>query len=655
MNELSSHRRRLVDHFGRMDPEMRTQLARRYDASAEDAVALAQRFCEAPEAVRTVVATAIEGDEDAQKLIEALAFDHDLLVDIGWASRSARTTVKELGLAVRGDPDAGPLEHEMPAAIAAVIAPLLQGTFTTIPTLLGACDAERVARVASAHGVHADNNVETVLALSEWFAAPERTDDLVMMLSNPEYLGAALMVLELGGICYWQEVFGHDLHENPEYGDNVVALMPSDEREFERHVADTLLDLGVIFRVEQEDSAPMVAIPEELWNALWMIGRNWLLEWTAQTSNDLGDQATRRLSEPPAGDLQPALKWLMCEARRGRLKASAGKLSADSRGYLRERGDFDEEQWEARLDLAMELSAIRVRKTREVIDNPTFRQVVDLPRPAFCRQVLFDWCTGYVGAGVDRALPVALGLDDEWRKDVVRFLRRRNEFVPIWMGHEGVEHRMTGCGYLRDGPPPADDRFMMEIGLANGTVWSAKLVWLDLLSVLESGMWYPKTTIAELLQLATGLAIFSQLIHVLQEPGMAYYLPVQRASFVSDHFQTPRFEAWVDDVVHYLFEPIGAARIAEDGASVWLDTSNLRVESPPGLPDDTREQLIAEIFGDPEMEFRIPTQSASTLHRVSDPHEDSVVDLDLPLEQVCRQVGEHDIERFDGRRLLIER
>ncbi len=250
-------------------------------------------------------------------------------------------------------------------------------------------------------------------------------------------------------------------------------------------------------------------------------------------------------------------------------------------------------------------------------------------------------------------MPQALGLDDEWRQEVGKFLRRRNEFVPIWMSHPGVEHRLTGCGYLRDGPPPGDERFMMEIGLANGTVWSAKLVWLDLLSVLEGGMWYPKTLVTELLQLASGLGIFSQLIHVLQEPGMAYYLPVQRASFVSDHYQTPRFEAWVDDIVTHLFEPIGAGRASSDGASLWLDTTNLRVESPPGLPDDTREQLLGEVFGDPEFEFPIPTQTASKLHQVSDPADGEVIDLDLSFDQVCRMLGDREVERFDGRRLWL--
>lgn len=653
LSDIGTHRSNLVDHFSAFSATQREEIAQLWGCPGTSPEALARYVFDAPDKVREVVADQVASDEDARRLMEELAYDHDLPLDIGWSSLGARKTLTQAGLLAPVTREGRPGEGVMPAALAVTVAPFIRGVRTTIPTLLGALDHEYVERVAGAYEVVGTTDMEKILTLSEWLSQPDRSEDLAAIVPNPEYLGAALMALELGGVCYWQEVFGHDLHENPEFGSNVVALMRSDERDYERHMADTLMDYGLIFRVEEPDRAPLAVVPEELWSALWTIGRNWMMDWTASIIDDANDAAVRRSVDASDVDLQAALKWFACEADRGRVRMSGGYMDDETQSRLVSVGGHDTKFWAERLEVALELSALHVRRTGHAVENPTFRRVLDLPRSAFIRQVLFDWCTGYVGSAADGRLGRALGLDDTWRREVVKFLRQRGEFVPLWMEHEGVDQETTGSGYIRNTGDTEPDRLLMEIGLVNGLVWSAKLVWLDLLSFLPDDLWYPTTTVAELLQISTGLSTFGQLIHVLEEPNMGYYLPVQRASFLSDTFHTPEFESWIIEVVEHLLAPLGVARMSEDQSTIWLQTSHLRVESPPGLADDQREQLLREIFQDDQLEFRVPKASPNRLHRVDEPPEGDAIDLDLPLDVVRRWLNEREIVGFDGKRLKV--
>lgn len=649
-----THRERLIEHFASFAGGERDAIARLYAAPSPRPEELARHFIEKAEVVRGVLRDQLPGDSDAYRLMEELAYDHDLLVDVSWSGRSARHRLYDLGLVARPEAGARTHELEMVGAIAAIVSPLLRGMASTVLTLLGARDDEYIARVAKTWDVFAPSPIEQVLRVSQHLASPDRAGDLVQLLGAGDYVGAALMALELGGACFWQEVFGHDLDQNPEFGGNVVALMRSDERDYERHLADTLLDHGVMFRVEEPDRAPLAIVPEELWSTLWTIGRAWMMEWSAMTFSDLSDAAVRRVFDQELVDYQAALKWFVCEADRGRLAAASERLTESSIERLVTVGGHDRAFWDERTRLAIELSALRPRRSGEVVENPTFRRVLDLPRGAFVRQVLFDWCTGYVGHAADAKLTAAIGLDDTWRREVIAMLTTRKEFVPLWMQHEGVEARTTGCGCIRNAGESEPELLMMEVGLTNGLVWSAKLVWLDLLSYLDDELWYPSAVLAELLQLATGFAIFSQLTHVLEEPNIGYYLPVQRASLASDEYCRAQFEDWFDTIMDGLLIPLAIAARSEDGESVWLRTSGLRVESPPGLPDDTRERVMQEIFDDDTLEFKIPHQAPATLHRIDELPAAEWIDLDRPVQTIRAWLGEREITRFDGRRLYAE-
>ena len=656
MSGPPTHRQRLIEHFASFASTDRARFRELYGAPNARPEDLAEHFITEAEAVRTTIRAQLPEDGDAFRLMETLAHDHDLYVDVGWSSRTSRRRLHDLGLVARAASREHAHELEMVGAMAAVVAPLLRGISSTIPTLLAARDDEYINSVAAAWDITAPTSVEKVLRVSQHLAAPERATDMIDLLGAGEYVAVALMALELGGYCYWQEVFGHDLASNPEFGENVVALMRSDEREYEQHIADTLVDYGVLFRFDEAGRAPLAIVPEELWAVLWTIGRQWMMEWTSYALSDLAETSVRRSLSAEAEDFQPALKWLLCEADAGRLElaAESDDLSEATIERLVSVGGQEREYWLTRASLAMELGAFRLTDDGVLIANEAIDSLVDLPRSAFLRQVLLDWNTGYVGANSDQLLTEALGMDEAWRRSAIDTLQRRQEFVPLWMRNEGVESRLTGSGFLRDDDDVDDEILMMEYGLANGVVWSMKLVWLDLLSLLEPRMWFARSALIELLQLSAGFSAFSQLTHVLEEPHMSYYLPLQRASLMADHLSTHVFEQWFDDVMRSLMIPLGLAVLSDEDDAVWLRTTEFRTEGPPGLPMDLRVAIIREIVGNDELAFSVPGLTPPTLQRVDRAPPDDSVALDRSLATVREWLQNRNVVRFDGKRIWVE-
>lgn len=651
-DNLPTHRERLLEHFASFSASEREALAALYGATGPLPQALAERFITQPEVVRAVIAHELPEDSDARRLMEDLAYDHDLFLDVSWTGRGPRRRLFDLGLVARPARGQSTNQLEMVGAIAGVVAPLLPGVATTAVTLLAACDDATIDRVADAWDIHAPSRLERVFRVSQHLAAPQRSDDIVELL-GADLLGAALMALELGGICFWQEVFGHDLDQNPEFGNNVVALMRSDERDYERHIADTLLDHAVLFRVESEGRSPLAVVPEELWPTLWEVGRAWMMEWISARVDDLRSSAARRMLTQEVEDFQATIKWFTCEADRETLAMSPAGPSEATTAHLTEVGGRTPEHWATRVRLAAELRALNLASSEwKLTSEPAFRSVLDMPKSSFVRELLLEWCTGYAGFDADAALPRAFGLDDVWRCEAIEFLDGRDEFIPRWMLHEGVDPNSTGSGQIRNPGESTPEQLEIEVALTNGIMWSAKLVWMDLLSMLESHMWYPREALIDVLGLTTGLAVFSQLYRVLEEPNMGYYLPVQRASLLLDDFSVSHFTDWFDAILDGLFVPLGIAVVEEDG--VWLDTTALRIETPPGMVDDNRRDVLRAIFDAPDMPFEIVRPHASTLHRVDTAPAGDTIDLDLPLQTVRDLLGDRRIVRFDGRRIFVD-
>lgn len=649
-----AHFTRLVEHVASYPARRRKSLARLYGARGDRAEEIAVTWCEDPARVRRVAMERLSTDR-GRAVLKDLAFDHDIVIPIDWVDNSVKKALDTLGfIRPLGTGGLTHVENTMPAALAAILSPLFDGVRTTLPLLLGAADVETVRRIAENHGLDPDNHhIPLALSLSEMLSEIEVVEEFAESFeTDVEIMGPAMMALELGGLCFWQEVFGYDLEQPGDEDRKVVAFMRPDERHAEKDMAETLLDHGICFRVDGVGEHEMLVVPEELWMPLWELGRRWLMEWTAGSWAVTAEQGVRR-GKPSPADAHVVLKCLICEADAGELPASpdavdAGILDRWS-GY--EAGDPD--LWSRAHRLGWELGFWTDDDGRARF-NPTAESLIDEPRVSFVRTILHEWVTGYVGAWSDARLAQAIGLDEVWRTELIRRLVERGDFAPVWMHFEGLQPQQTGSGCLRTASAEdPEDLLIFEMGLANGLVWTEKLMWLDLLSLLESGCWYPIGHLVGLMQLAASVSVFGQLLHVLESPQAGYYIPVQRASFLVDPHHEDALMAWVSDVVDAVLEPLGVA--IRDGDSVWLESQSLRIATPPGLTDDGRQRFVQDIFADPEIDFRVPSADGPALRPVPSGMDEGVVDLSLPIAEIRDAVDGKSILDFDGKVLRVER
>lgn len=649
--------RALVEHLDAFGQPQRRALAKRYGAPGEAPEVLARFWCEHPERVRRVVLEGLRSSR-ARHLLEDLVLDHDLLVPIDWAGRRPLRQLVELGvlppLASRGRGMAR--QAMMPGALAACLAPMVSGSRPSLPILLGRMPVEQVCAIAAHHGVAEGPIIPVILELGERFARRGVIDDILAQLPDPDWLGGVLMAIELGGLCYWQEVFGTGVAEQPgvgEGGAKVVPLMRDFERRQEQDIAQLLSELGVIFRIEGDHlSHPMLAIPEELWIGFWSLGRTWLMDWIVTCHGDLREGATTRLAPVEEDDPQARLKWICCEAACRGLHTPLlnGEVSR-----LAESSALDPGLCELTVELGVNMGVLEVDEDgRSLRANPRRLELLDAPRAVFARRVMFDWCVGLLGARADRHAPQALGIDEQWRQQILALdLGAADVHLPTWVFHEGIDSQLTGAGYLRSLESSEPNTLLLELGMVTHYVWNAKLLWLDLLSLLEGERWYALGLIQELLQLVSALTIFNLLSHVLENPGVSHYLPVQRASFLTDPLHTSAFDAWVRAILEEVFVPLGVAVV--EGERVMLSTRHLRVVDPPGVPEDSRAQALRELFEDPNMPFDVPSAAQSALRPVAavpEPDEERL-SLDLPASLLLECVEGRQIERYVGRVLEL--
>ncbi|MFB6372725.1 MAG: hypothetical protein ABEN55_06350, partial [Bradymonadaceae bacterium] len=102
----------------------------------------------------------------------------------------------------------------VPGALAALVAPRLTDTRPSFAILLGKEDDQRVRQLAREYELSEEGSkVEVVLRLMDFMTQPDTIEDLLARVANPDWLGVAMMILELGGICYWQEVFGFEIDD----------------------------------------------------------------------------------------------------------------------------------------------------------------------------------------------------------------------------------------------------------------------------------------------------------------------------------------------------------------------------------------------------------------------------------------------------------
>lgn len=642
----------LVNHLHGFGRRRRENMAELYGAPTADAMALAEHWVRHPEEVVEVVRRELETSL-GWRIVEEAVLEHDLGTYLDWAPARQRQQVARLGLLDPKIDSSGHCRAVMPAALAAIFSHRVRGQRGSLPVLLGRCSESEVQRLIRQWGLSEEGSkVELILRLCDYYDGTQITEELFQALPSPDWIGDALMVLELGGICHWHQVYSYDLDEHLGRGENIVPLMRSDERRQQREVAETLIELGLLFRFDDEETGhAMVAVPEEFWAGLWELGRRWLMDWIVQGRVTLGERAEGTTRMPRAVELQRILKWWLCEIGEARLKCEheeAG-LSAQTLRLLDDVSTLERAvDWDVTWQLSQELRILEREAFGFIGAGSESIPLLDRERRDFVSEVLLEWCLAYSGEQVDQHLTQAIGFDEAWRNRAVDLIRRQGEPVPLWMFESGVDPNSTGGGWLRESGTGPDEIVLFEVGLATTFVVMTKLLWLDVLSLLETKRRYPVEGLVGLMQCVAGFSMFTQLRLVLEEQPAPVYLPFQRASILMDERNQSAFRKWVDDVLQTLLVPLGVAVMDEETDAVWLEASMLRIDDPPGWPGGQREKLLEEIF-DEELDFELQAEPSSGLHEVIPDIGSGKLCLDESMERLLELVKGREITGFDGR------
>ena len=322
------------------------------------------------------------------------------------------------------------------------------------------------------------------------------------------------------------------------------------------------------------------------------------------------------------------------------------------------------------LSLVHEVGLLRADRSGVfcVIEDPSELARLDAPRAEFCRVALGDWVMGRLGLESERLIPQAIGLDESWRQAVLALdWHGEIDRLPAWMMHEGVETQLTGAGFLRTMEGNTPERLLVELSVVNSYVWGLKIAWLDVMSFLDGQRWYPVAMIQELLALLAALSLFEVMANVLDMPGSSHYLPVQRATFLQEPSHAEAFDAWCIQILEHVLVPLGVATI--EGSTVRFRTRDLRVVSPPGMPDEYRAQLVRDLFNDPDLPFlnepeggaRAALSLAPTPTLVEAANEEQEpapeggehLQIEAPAERLLDAQRGRDVVRYDGAAMTV--
>ena len=659
-----THQERLVEYFQSFTPAQRKVLSELYDVGSVEGEAIAQCWLKHPERVLEVIRQKVKGSL-GWRVIEETAMEHDLGLDLQWVPARQRRELERLGVfRILKEEHGGPVAM-MPAAVAALLAGHIKGQRGSLILLLGKESSERIDELAGTWGLEGElSRVEKILELSNHFSGPDAIDEILEMLPTPDWIGDAMMVMELGGLCFWQQIYGYDLENGPAGGENVVPLMRRDERRHQQAVAEALQDLGVLFRMESEElEYPMVAVPEELWMGFWDLGLQWLTEWVVQALEVLDEVGLGGAPVAKRTSLQGIWKWLLCEAESERLRWKGEFFAPESLEVLEEvyvgESEADWEKW-WQLGLAFRLFWPEKRRGKKdqgrIARGIEAEVLLDRSRQGFFRECLLEWCVGYYGQEADRKLGEALGIDETWRERALPVMETHSDMIPAWMHHPGVDSSTTGGGWLREPESGTEQMVLFEAVIASTFVVSTKLSWLDLLSLLEGERYYPVSALVELLQCCASVSMFTQLGVVLGQQPAAVYLPFQRSSFLMDAQHQARVQEWVEDLFDHLLVPLGVASYSEDRQSVSFEPLALRIQNPPGWPEEERERFIADVCGEEES-FSIPDGRDGGLRQVAvvPGREEKRVSAEVPLKELLALGKERVVECFDGKVLIFDR
>ncbi|MFB6264101.1 MAG: hypothetical protein ABEL76_10830, partial [Bradymonadaceae bacterium] len=560
------HFLQLVDYLGDFSAAHREELADLYGAEDSSADRLARYWCTHSAQFLEVVEERIVSRR-GRAVLETLANEHGIELDVDWVGRAVQQTLSDLGLFGPHRRIEGAESVTFPGTLAALVAPLIGVDRSTLPILLGSLSRSSLAERASALGLSdRGSRGELFLRCADFLTAPGAVDEVTARLPNRETLGPAVMVVELGGTCFWREIFG-EAAPGEESDGTVVPLIRGDRRARELEMADCLIDHAVLYRFDSPHSPhQMIAVPEELQTQVWRVGRDWLREWLRETHRRAAEGATAgSLSE--RSTLQAVGKWLACETVDEGIAFDEDGPPPETIGRLAEASELSEASIRDRLELLVELSVFeRGGEGNELTIGSQADSLLDAPLASLVGEVLYEWTAGFAGRRADRWTARVIGLDAAWRERAVEMLRARRGAVPDWMREGGVPPEETGCGWLREVDDHPPRMLTSEIDLLTGIVWRAKVTWLDLVEQLDPGRAYRLERIAELFQLSAAHALYEEIGELLDPPRGGYYLPLERPSVLGDPGALDEFVEWTVDVVESLMGPLGVAELTEDGA-----------------------------------------------------------------------------------------
>lgn len=652
-----SHAARLEEYFSTFSAPARRKMKTAYGLMNAEPETIAKFWLRSPDKVRDVVREKVKSSV-AWRVISEAALEHDLGLAVDWVPKKERKQLEDLGLMrCIEDSDGFPIAL-MPAPTAAIFADQVTGHRGSLVLLLGRAPKEKIDEIGDTWFVDPELSwLEKILQISEQMSVPSGIEDILESLPSPGWIGDAMMVMELGGLCFWQQIFGYDIDPDEEGREKVVPLMRRDERQYQQEVAETLMSLGILFRLDGPDlEYPMLAVPEELWMGLWDLGMQWLTEWVTQGIDSL-ETSAGGISPLERRSLQPTLKWLLCEAKANRLTWEGKGFSEKSQKTLEPvyEGDTKWQQW---ADFGFQYrifspgEAIE-EKERQISKGHEARSLLDRSRLGFFRECILEWCVGYNCGSADRLLGEALGIDEEWRQRALALVERHAEMFPMWMTYPGVETSSTGGGWLRESDTGTDQAIVFESVVASTFVTTTKLGWLDMLSLLEPDRLYSLPALAELMQCCAATAMFTQLGVVLGQQPAAVYLPFQRSSFLMDELHFSRIEEWVKEIFDELLVPLGIAHW--EGTMAAFEPAALRIQTPAGWPEEERLSFVHEIWGD-ELLFDIPDGRDAGLREVATvaKEQEGKISIYLPLEELLKKVEGKRVNSFDGIFLHVE-
>lgn len=660
----------LVRHFELFPLAERERLARLYLSDRETPEALAMQLCLYPERLQELFSRH-PISQQAMDLLGGLAIEHDLPVHVHGAqgeNMDALRELRDLGLLVwdakalkpvgrshmRRIGLSKPLQVTFPGAFVLALPEVFEPSRPSLFLLSSLLSGDEVRELGARHDIAAGSRVVVLMELAEKFKSEGFVEGLIDRFEEPDTIGLAITALELGGMCYWQDIFGFDGEEGPppspahvrgepdaiglvtEEADEeegkvakILPLVKDDMMRLQQSASRVLQDYGIIYKFDVEEyQYAMLAVPEELWMNLWTLARNWILGWIDHTFQDLDETALSQSQLEPEFDRrtpQRTEEWIrlmvavLADHHDPAHEQSSTLSIAQIAAAIDELGvSLPAEHVETLTLLGAHLGIFVVEQDGEQVRlGEDAASLLEQRSVELVQKMLRLWSMGRSTFTLERHVGLATGLDESWRqvasKIVTSVLEEQatpSAELPFWMAHPGVEHELTGMGYLRDIDHIVEEMVCAEFSIANSVINTTKLLWFDLLHLLDEERWYAISALADLLQFVLAVSLFQHLAHLFDHPELSQYVPLQRPDYLTLPMHVDGLHAWTTTIFEELLEPLGLAMV--HGERVRLRTRHLEIEGPDDFDHALREQFLENVFRQREDAPHLSVQRVST-------------------------------------------